>query len=96
MTKGEVVTLEKGQLTGYCINLGKAPLLILQARKGYLMCGYLNMNTANKLGDIAGRVTGVKTYDDMLNASVTEISENAKKEGLCEGMKGHDFLSNLL
>jgi len=37
MTTGETLKLEKGQLTGYCIDLGKAPLIILQARKGYLM-----------------------------------------------------------
>jgi uncharacterized protein YunC (DUF1805 family) len=83
-------------VTGYSIDLGKAPLLVLQAKKGYLMCGYLNMNTANKLGDIAGKVTGVKTFDDMLKASVIEISENAKKEGLHEGISGQDFLQSLL
>jgi uncharacterized protein YunC (DUF1805 family) len=96
MMKGEIIKLEKGQLTGYCIDLGKAPLLILRAKKGYIMCGYLNMNTANKLGDIAGKVTGVKTYDDMLKATVIEVSENAKKEGLTEGMNAQDFLQSLL
>jgi uncharacterized protein YunC (DUF1805 family) len=94
--KGEMIQLKKGQLTGYCIDLGKAPLLILQAKKGYIMCGYLNMNTANKLGDIAGKVTGVKTYDDMLKATVIEVSENAKKEGLTEGMNAQYFLQSLL
>jgi uncharacterized protein YunC (DUF1805 family) len=94
--KGEMIQIKKGQLTGYCIDLGKAPLLILQAKKGYIMCGYLNMNTANKLGDIAGKVTGVKTYDDMLKATVIEVSENAKKEGLTEGMNAQYFLQSLL
>jgi len=94
--KEEIIKLEKGQLTGYCIDLGKAPLIILQAKKGYIMCGYLNMNTANKLGDIAGKVTGVKTFDDVLKATVIEVSENAKKEGLKEGMNTQEFLKNLL
>lgn len=94
--KEEIIKLGKGQLTGYYIDLGKAPLLILHAKKGYLMCGYLNMNTANKLGDIAGKVTGVKTFDDMLKATVIEVSENAKKEGLKEGMNAQDFLKTLL
>ncbi len=94
--KEEIIKLGKWQLTGYCIDLGKAPLLILQAKKGYIMCGYLNMNTANKLGDIAGKVTGVKTFDDMLKATVVEVSENAKKEGLTEGMNAQDFLKTLL
>ncbi|HWR27600.1 MAG TPA: DUF1805 domain-containing protein [Candidatus Thermoplasmatota archaeon] len=92
----EIIKLERGQVTGYYIDLGKAPLLILQAKKGYIMCGYLNMNTANKLGDVAGKVTGVKTFDDMLKATVIEVSENAKKEGLKEGMSAQDFLNNLL
>jgi uncharacterized protein YunC (DUF1805 family) len=94
--KEEIIKLEKGQLTGYCIDLGKAPLIILQAKKGYIMCGYLNMNTANKLGDIAGKVTGVKTFDDVLKATVIEVSENAKKEGLKEGMNAQEFLRTLL
>ena len=94
--KEEIIKLGKGKLTGYCIDLGKAPLIILQAKKGYIMCGYLNMNTANKLGDIAGKVTGVKTFDDVLKATVIEVSENAKKEGLKEGMNAQDFLKSLL
>ena len=94
--KTQTISLEKGEATGYCIDLGKAPLLIIQAKKGYVMCGYLNMNAANKIGDIAGKVTGVRTFDDMLNADVVEVSENAKLEGLKEGMNVKDFLNDLL
>ena len=92
----QTIPLKKGKATGYCINLGKAPLLIIQAKKGYVMCGYLNMSAANKIGDIAGKVTGVKTFDDMLNAKVIEISENAARIGLKQGMNAKDFLNVLL
>ena len=94
--KTQTIPLKKGEVTGYSIDLGKAPLLIIQAKKGYVMCGYLNINAANKIGDIAGRVTGVKTFDDMLNAEVIEISENATRAGLKQGMKVKDFLTTLL
>jgi len=94
--KEERLPLGTSQITGYRINLGNAPLLILQATKGYVMCGYLNMSTANKLGDIAGKVTGVRTFQDILHARVIEVSENAKKEGLTEGMNAKDFLIKLL
>ena len=94
--KTQTILLKKGEATGYCIDLGKAPLLIIQAKKGYVMCGYLNMNTANKLGDIAGKVTGVKTFDDVLNADVVEVSEDAKLAGLKQGMNVKDFLNALL
>jgi uncharacterized protein YunC (DUF1805 family) len=93
--KTQQIKLEKGTATGYEINLGNAPLLLIQAQKGYLMCGYLNIAAANKLGDIAGRVTGVKTFDDVLNASLVEVSENAKKLNIHEGMKGKDFINML-
>jgi len=94
--KTQIISLEKGKVTGYCIDLGNAPLLIMQAKKGYVMCGYLDMNAANKIGDIAGKVTGVKTFDDMLNADVVEVSENAKLTGLTQGMNVKDFLNVLL
>lgn len=89
------IKLEKGQVTGSLIELNNAPLIVLQAKKGYVMCGYLNISTANKLGDIAGRVTGVKSFDDALNATIVEVSDNAKKSGLQEGIKVKDFLNML-
>ena len=90
------IKLEDGEVDGYSINIGRAPLLIIKAKKGFVMCGYLNMNAANILGDIAGRVTGVKDFDDVLNADIIEISENAKKIGLKIGMNGRDFLNELM
>jgi uncharacterized protein YunC (DUF1805 family) len=94
--KTKNIKLEKGQVIGYLIELGNAPLIIVQAKKGYVMCGYLNMDTANKLGDIAGKVTGVKTFNDIINAKIIEVSENAKKVGLYEGMNVKDFLNMLV
>jgi len=94
--KTKKIKLEKGQVVGYLIELGNAPLIIVQAKQGYVMCGYLNINTANKLGDIAGKVTGVKSFDDTLNAKIIEVSENAKKIGLNEGMNAKDFLNMLI
>jgi uncharacterized protein YunC (DUF1805 family) len=94
--KTQTIILEKGKVIGYYIDLGKSPLILIQAKKGYVMCGYLNIATANKLGDIAGKVTGVKTFEDALKAPIIELSENAKKVGLQEGMNAQDFLNKLL
>jgi len=94
--KTKKIKLEKGQAIGYLIELNNAPLIIVQAKKGYVMCGYLNMDTANKLGDIAGKVTGVKTFNDIFNTKIIELSENAKKVGLYEGMNAKDFLNMLV
>jgi uncharacterized protein YunC (DUF1805 family) len=94
--KTQPIKLEHGIITGYYINLGNAPFLLLQAKKGYLMCGYLNMSTANRLGDIAGIVKGVHTFEDMLKGTVAEVSEKAKDLGLTPGISGQAFLKELL
>ncbi|MCJ7572221.1 MAG: DUF1805 domain-containing protein [Candidatus Thermoplasmatota archaeon] len=90
------IKLENGQVIGSFIELNNAPLIVLQAKKGYVMCGYLNMNTANKLGDIAGRVSGVKTFEEALDSIIVEASENAKKMSLHEGKKTKEFLNLLM
>ena len=36
-----------------------APLLVLRARGGVLACGYLNLPTMNKFGEVGAIVTGV-------------------------------------
>jgi uncharacterized protein YunC (DUF1805 family) len=94
--KTQRIVLGRGKVTGYWIDLGNAPLILIQARKGYVMCGYLNIAAANKLGDVAGRVTGVKTFEDALSAPIIEASEQAKKRGLQEGMKAEEFLNELM
>jgi len=92
----KIIELDKGQAEGFRIDLDNAPLILVKAKRGYVMCGYLNINAANKLGDIAGRVTGVKSFEDVLNAEILEISDNAKKIGLTVGMKGKEFLNKLM
>jgi uncharacterized protein YunC (DUF1805 family) len=96
MMRSQAISLPNGKATGYILDLGNAPLLIITTTNGYLMCGYLNIAAANKLGDAAGRVTGVKTFDDMLHASVVEVSDRARERGLREGMSGQEFLNALL
>jgi len=96
IVKTQTIHLEKGKAIGYHIDLGPAPLILIQTQKGYVMCGYLNMDTANRVGDIAGKVTGVKTFEDVLNAPIVEASEKAKKAGLKEGMTAREFLNSII
>lgn len=88
--------LEKGTALGIMIEMPTAPLLLIKARRGFVMCGYLNVAAANKMGDVAGKVSGVRTFDDVLNAKVVEVSEKAKEMGAKEGMTGRDFLNRFM
>jgi uncharacterized protein YunC (DUF1805 family) len=71
------------------------PLLLISAEKGFVMCGFLNVEAAEKLGVAAAVVSGVKTFDDVLNGQVKAVTSKAKSLGAEVGMKGADALKHL-
>jgi len=92
----EEIKLENGSALGLKMDMEHAPLLVIRARKGFVMCGYLNMDVANKLGDAAVRVTGVKSFEDVLNSKAVDVSEAAKKLGITVGMPAREALMKML
>jgi uncharacterized protein YunC (DUF1805 family) len=71
------------------------PLLLIIAEKGFIMCGYLNIENAEKLGIAAAVISGVKTFDDVLNGQVKALTSKAKNLGIDTGMKGNDALKHM-
>lgn len=71
------------------------PLLLIIAEKGFVMCGFLNMEAAERLGVVAAMVSGVKTFEDVLNAQVKAATSKAKNLGVEAGMKGSDALKRM-
>jgi len=65
------------------------------APKGFAMCGYLNMESVNKMGEVAVRVTGVKTFDDLLSAKVANLSDKAGEFGIHSGMTAREALERM-
>jgi uncharacterized protein YunC (DUF1805 family) len=72
------------------------PMLLIIADKGFVMCGLLNMESAERIGVAAAMVSGVKTFDDVLNAQVKAVTSKAKGFGLEVGMKGAEALKRLI
>ena len=70
-------------------------LLAITGDKGYIMCGYLNINTAQKRNDVACMVTGVKTIEDILNSNVVAITAKAQELGISMNMPVKDVLEIL-
>jgi uncharacterized protein YunC (DUF1805 family) len=68
------------------------PLLVIIAEKGFVMCGFLNVEAADKLDVTAVVVSGVKTFDDVLNGQVKAMTSKGKCLGIEAGMKGADAL----
>ena len=92
----EQLQLKNGSALGVKVEMKSAPLLLIKTPKGYVMCGYLNMEAAEKLGDIAARVSGVKTFEDVLNAQVNALTSQAGQLGIKEGMTGREALEKML
>lgn len=61
------------------------PLLLVIGKKGFVMCGYLNLDAAERLGTTAAVVSGVNSFDDVLNAQIKASTSKAKALGLEPG-----------
>jgi uncharacterized protein YunC (DUF1805 family) len=83
----------KGQkVTGLEVPLPKAPLVLAKAGAGFVMCGYLNIEAAEKMGECAAMVRGVKTIQDLLLAKVAAATSKAREKGVQIDMTGQDAL----
>lgn len=72
------------------------PLVLVVAEKGFVMCGFLNIEAAERLGVTAAMVSGVKTFEDVLNAEVKAATSKAMSIGVQLGMRGAEALKRML
>jgi uncharacterized protein YunC (DUF1805 family) len=91
----EQIQLENGCALGLTFEMQKYPLLVIRTKKGFLMCGYLNVNAAETLGDTAAKVKGVQSFEDMLKAQVVEVTQMARELGVGPGMTGREALEKM-
>jgi uncharacterized protein YunC (DUF1805 family) len=66
--------------------LGSLPLIIVKCRRGYIATSYISRDMAEKVGDIAGFVKGVKTLDEFMKAKLKEVTTWGDNAGLRSGM----------
>lgn len=87
------IKVEEKACLGVKIELPDSPpLLLIIANKGFVMCGFLNMEAAERLSAPAVMVSGVKTFEDVLNAEIKAVTSKVKSLGVDAGMKGIDAL----
>lgn len=77
---------------GYQIPTQNTSVLMIHGHNGFLACGYINLEIANKRNDVCALVTGVKSLEDMLEAKVFKLSNAALQAGIKEGMTGKEAL----
>lgn len=88
----ETIILDGTPFEGVAIPTGNTFILVIKAKNGLLGCGYISVETAERVGDAVAVVSGVKTLDDMLAAQVKSVSSAAAELGVAPGMTGRDAL----
>lgn len=86
------INIDGHTFNGYVIPTPHVSILVITSAKGMLCCGYISMEAAEKFHDAAAMVSGVKNFDDMLNAAVVKVSSEAESAGVKPGMTGKEAL----
>lgn len=74
---------------------GGPPLILIKGEKGFVMCGYLSAEVAERVGLAAAIVSGVKSFDDVLNAEIKVATSKAKELGVHPGMIVKEVIGKL-
>lgn len=73
---------------------GHPNLLMLLCKKGYIMCGYLNQEAAEKFGDAAA-IAGGSTFEEILANPIKSVTPEAEALGVAAGMSGAEAAEKL-
>ena len=94
----EVSPLRIGEKTAMGLRVelpDSPPLLLIIGQTGFVGCGFINIDAAEKLNVAAATVTGVKSFEDVLNAEVKAVTSKAQGKGVKVGMKGKEAVKLL-
>ncbi len=61
------------------------PILLIKGDKGFVMCGFLNMDAAERTGVAAAMVSGVTSFSDVFNATIKAVTSKGKELGVKPG-----------
>lgn len=89
------IVIGENEFNGVHVATANSNILLIQGSKGFLGCGYFKVEIADKMGDAAAIVTGVKNYQDMEAAKVVAVSAKARELGVNEGITGKEALALL-
>ena len=96
MIKIDKLTVDGRSFQGLKVELRNLPpLILIEGEKGFVMCGYLNAEAAESLGAVAAVVSGVKSFEDVLNAEIRASTTGAKALGLKPGRIVRDVIGAL-
>lgn len=83
----------KKYVQAFSCKLGKKNLVVIKGKKGYVMCGYLNMKAANTFEDVAVKISGVASIKDAVSARVYSVSRAGSRLGIRRNQPIKDVLA---
>ncbi len=92
MLRYRKIRVGKKYIEALCLNLQSKNLVLIKGRRGYIMCGYLNMKAAQKFQDAAVKITGISSIEEALSASVHSCTAGARKLGIAKGQPVREAL----
>lgn len=93
----EISQIEDTNAIGIKISMPDAPpLILIRGRRGALFCGYLNPDVAERVGLAVAIVSGVKSFDEILDKPVIYSSKKATELGIKPGISGREALTLLV
>ncbi|UCC94699.1 MAG: DUF1805 domain-containing protein [Candidatus Omnitrophota bacterium] len=92
MGVSKIIKIGKYSIQAFAIPLQTKRFILLKGRKGYVMCGYLNLKAANAFRDVAVRIVGVSTIKQALGTKVHSLSHSAQRLGIHKGQLIRDVL----
>ncbi|MBD3271579.1 MAG: DUF1805 domain-containing protein [Elusimicrobia bacterium] len=90
------ISINNQTMTGLEIDLPAAPLVLVRAPKGFVMCGYLDRAVSEKFGQAAAIVKGIKSVEELLDGRVIDVTRAAGSLGIKPGMTGREALEKLI
>lgn len=91
MTEIEILKVGNTKAQGILLRApggeGHPNMIVVECEKGYLMCGYLNLDAAEKFGDAAVLVGGAD-FEAVLANPIKGMTSAAKAAGVKDGMTG--------
>lgn len=85
----------KSTVEAFLVTLLSKKLILLKAKNGYVMCGYIDLRVAEKFGDAAVKITGVSTVRGAVNSTVVGCTSRARQLGVRKGQPVKDALEAL-
>lgn len=92
MLRYKKIKVGKKFIEGLSIKLLSKSFVLLRGRRGYVMCGYLNLKVAGKFKDVAIKIVGVATIEEALKATVYSQTAQARKLGIYKGQPVKEVL----